>query len=92
MKRLIITVGEHDNVSLILEDVGVLVDEGYTSGIDMPVNWHFENTEDHNKKLQNIQNLVNEIRDFNLWVENPELADSKTTEIIESLENWKLNE
>lgn len=45
MKAIIIKLEEEDlgNEKYILEKIGRMIEDGYTSGMGSPVNWHLEN-------------------------------------------------
>jgi hypothetical protein len=71
-----------DNINHVLPEIANAIEEGFTSGIKYPVNWGMKECKSVNTNIQSIQNSISDLQ-----------ADTKKkNRIIESLENWKVNE
>ena len=99
MKQLTVSLKKKDrrDIKYVLGEVAKAIDEGFNSGIEDPVNWGLRNIKDINNNIESIQNQIRDLRDgdghFCPAVENEDdkCSCGKYDDIIDSLENWKLN-
>lgn len=104
MKRLIISLNKKDinDIEYVLRDVAKAINDGFTSGIEYPVNWHIEKAKNYNNNIDSIQQQIRDLRDGDdthicPCHENVDDPDGICTcylfdKVIDNLENWKINE
>lgn len=100
MKILTVKLDKDDlsNICIVLAQVALAIEEGFTSGIEYPVNWDIRETKDYNNNLESLQNQIKDLRDspshFCPAVENEgdKCSCGRYDNIIDVLENMKLNE